>query len=95
MLWPASSGAVRSARNSRCQVSETWPAGLRPNDGEVPESTSRFTSSGRRATTSCATMPPMLWPISVTPPHCRLSIRVAQLSARPLKVYGSIGALCP
>jgi hypothetical protein len=65
----------------RCQS----PSGL-PNEGEVPASTSLLTSSGRRATTSCATMPPMLWPISVTSPHFRLSISAMQLAARPLKV---------
>ena len=61
----------------------------------VPHRTSLFTSSGRRAITSCATMPPMLWPTSVTWPHLSASIRRMQLWARPLNVYGSIGALWP
>ncbi len=81
MLWPASRGAVRSAMNARCQS----PSGL-PKAGEVPHRTSRLTSSGRRATTSCATMPPMLCPTSTTCSHLSASISAMQLSARPLKV---------
>ena len=77
----ASSGAARCAMNSRCQS----PSGL-PKAGEVPHSTSLLTSSGRRATTSCATMPPMLCPSRVTSPQSRLSIRAMQLWARPLNV---------
>jgi hypothetical protein len=92
MLWPASSGAVRWAMKSRCQS----PSGL-PKEGEVPHRINRFTSSGRRATTSCATMAPMLCPSRMTEPPCsarrrsssapsRASISAMQLCARPLKV---------
>ena len=77
MLLPASSGAVRWAMNSRCQS----PSGL-PNDGEVPHSTSRFTSSGRRAITSCGGGPclPFDFPLTGTTTMQRFLLLVDRMS---------------